>query len=77
MGDVIGDLNGRRGQVTTMDSRGKARLVAAQAPLAAMFGYVNSLRGMSRGRAQYSMHFDHYAEVPVNLSEEIRARLAG
>jgi len=77
MGDVIGDLNSRRGQVTGMDSRGNARVVAAMVPLANMFGYVNTLRSMSQGRAQYTMHFDHYSEVPSNISEEIRAKLAG
>jgi elongation factor G len=77
MGDVIGDLNSRRGQVTGMDARGNARVVTALTPLANLFGYVNTLRSMSRGRAQYSMHFDRYAEVPANVSEEIRAKLAG
>jgi len=77
MGDVIGDLNSRRGQVTGMDSSGNARVVTAMVPLANMFGYVNTLRSLSKGRAQYSMHFDRYSEVPANLSEEIRARLAG
>ncbi len=77
MGDVIGDLNSRRGQVNGMDSRGNARVITAMVPLANMFGYVNTLRSMSQGRAQYSMHFDHYSEVPANVSEEIRAKLAG
>jgi elongation factor G len=77
MGDVIGDLNSRRGQVTGMDSSGNARVVTAMVPLANMFGYVNTLRSLSKGRAQYSMHFDRYSEVPANLSEEIRAKLAG
>jgi elongation factor G len=77
MGDVIGDLNSRRGQVNGMDSRGNARVITAMVPLANMFGYVNTLRSMSQGRAQYSMHFDHYAEVPANVSDEIRAKLAG
>ena len=77
MGDVIGDLNSRRGQVTGIDSRGNARVVEAQVPLANMFGYVNTLRSTSQGRAQYTMHFDHYSEVPANISEEIRAKMAG
>jgi elongation factor G len=77
MGDVIGDLNSRRGQVTGMDSSGNARMVTAMVPLANMFGYVNTLRSLSKGRAQYSMHFDRYCEVPANVSEEIRARMAG
>jgi elongation factor G len=64
MGDVIGDLNSRRGQITGMDSRGNARVIDAMVPLANMFGYVNTLRSMSQGRAQYTMHFDHYEQVP-------------
>jgi elongation factor G len=77
MGDVIGDLNGRRGQVSGMDQRGNARVVTAMVPLATMFGYVSALRSMSQGRAQFTMHFDHYAEVPRQVSEEVRTRLAG
>ena len=77
MGDIIGDLNSRRGQVNDMDTRGNARVVTAMVPLANMFGYVNTLRSMSQGRAQYTMHFDHYAEVPQAVSEEIRGKLAG
>ena len=76
MGDVIGDLNSRRGQVSSMDQRGNARVVLAMVPLANMFGYVNELRSMSQGRAQYTMQFDHYAEVPNQVSEEIQERLA-
>ena len=60
---MIGDLNSRRGQITGMDSRGNARVVDAMVPLANMFGYVNTLRSMSQGRAQYTMHFDHYEQV--------------
>jgi elongation factor G len=71
MGDIIGDLNSRRGQVSGMDSRGNARVVDAQVPLASMFGYVNTLRSMSQGRAQYSMKFDHYAQVPQHVADEI------
>jgi len=77
MGDIIGDLNSRRGRVEGMDQRGNARVVNAFAPLATMFGYVNTLRSLSQGRAQYTMHFDHYAVVPNQVSEEIQARLAG
>jgi elongation factor G len=77
MGDIIGDLNSRRGQVNDMDQRGNARVVSAMVPLANMFGYVNELRSMSQGRAQYTMHFDHYAEVPNQVSMEIKERLAG
>ncbi|MDP9196802.1 MAG: elongation factor G [Pseudomonadota bacterium] len=77
MGDVIGDLNSRRGQINGMDQRGNARVIEAKVPLANMFGYVNTLRGMTQGRAQYSMHFDHYQPVPQNVAEEVRAKLAG
>jgi elongation factor G len=77
MGDIIGDLNSRRGQVSGMDSRGIARVVTAHVPLANMFGYVNTLRSMSQGRAQYTMIFDHYQEVPSNVAEEIREKMAG
>jgi len=76
MGDVIGDLNSRRGQVQNMDMRGNARVVTAMVPLANMFGYVNTLRGMSQGRAAYSMQFDHYEQVPQNVADEVRAKLA-
>jgi elongation factor G len=76
MGDVIGDLNSRRGQVTGMDQRGNARVIMAMVPLATMFGYVNTLRSMSQGRAQFSMSFDHYEQVPQNVAEEIRAKVA-
>ncbi|MCM8732925.1 elongation factor G [Azospirillum sp. A1-3] len=76
MGDVIGDLNGRRGQITGMDQRGNARIVTGLVPLAAMFGYVNSLRSMSQGRAQYSMQFDHYEPVPQAIADGVRAKVA-
>jgi len=76
MGDIIGDLNSRRGQVSSMDSRGNARVVDAQVPLASMFGYINTLRSMSQGRAQYTMQFDSYAQVPSNVAEEVKAKQA-
>ena len=76
MGDVIGDLNSRRGQVQDMDSRGNARVITAMVPLANMFGYVNTLRSMSQGRAQYSMTFDHYEQVPQAVADEVRAKMA-
>jgi len=76
MGDIIGDLNSRRGQVTGMDTRGNARVIAAMVPLANMFGYVNTLRSMSQGRAQYTMHFDHYEQVPQAVADEVRAKMA-
>ena len=77
MGDIIGDLNSRRGQVGSMDQRGQARVVCAVVPLASMFGYVNTLRSMSQGRAQYSMQFAHYSEVPRNVADEVIAKLNG
>ncbi|HLJ63421.1 MAG TPA: elongation factor G, partial [Stellaceae bacterium] len=64
LGDVIGDLNSRRGHVEGLESRGNARAITAKVPLANMFGYVNNLRSMSQGRAHYTMHFDHYEQVP-------------
>ena len=76
MGDVIGDINSRRGQVSNMDQRGNARVVLAQVPLANMFGYINTLRSMTQGRAQYSMVFDHYEQVPQAVADEVRAKLA-
>jgi elongation factor G len=76
MGDVIGDLNSRRGQVTGMDSRGNAQVISAMVPLANMFGYVNTLRSMSQGRAQYTMQFDHYEQVPQAVADEVRAKMA-
>ena len=77
MGDIIGDLNSRRGDVTSMDQQGNARVVSAMVPLANMFGYVNTLRSQSQGRAQFTMHFDHYSEIPQTVSDEVRERLAG
>jgi elongation factor G len=76
MGDIIGDLNSRRGQVADMETRGNARVVNAMVPLANMFGYINTLRSMSQGRAQYSMVFDHYDQVPQQVAEEVKAKLA-
>ncbi len=76
MGDVIGDLNSRRGQVRGTESRGNAAVITAMVPLANMFGYVNTLRSMTQGRAQYSMQFDHYDPVPQAVSDEVIAKLA-
>jgi elongation factor G len=76
MGDIIGDLNSRRGNIQGMDTRGNARVVDATVPLANMFGYVNTLRSMSQGRATYTMHFDRYSEVPQAVAEEVRAKMA-
>ena len=77
MGDVIGDLNSRRGQIHGMDSRGNAQVVNAMVPLANMFGYVNTLRSMTQGRAPYTMQFDHYEQVPQAVADEVDAKLAG
>ncbi len=76
MGDVIGDLNSRRGRITGQDQRGNAEVINAMVPLANMFGYVNNLRSMSQGRAQYTMHFDHYEQVPQAVADEVRAKMA-
>jgi len=76
MGDVIGDLSSRRGQISGTEQRGVATVINAMVPLANMFGYVNNLRSMSQGRAQYTMHFDHYEQVPQAVSDEVRAKLA-
>ena len=77
MGGVIGDLNSRRGQINSMEERGNAKVVTAYVPLASMFGYINTLRSMSQGRASYSMQFHHYDPVPSNVAEEVKAKLAG
>ena len=76
MGDVMGDLNSRRGQISGTEPRGNATVIRAMVPLANMFGYVNNLRSMSQGRAQFTMHFDHYEAVPRSVSEEVIAKLA-
>jgi elongation factor G len=74
---VIGDLSSRRGKIGGMTQRGDAQVVAATVPLAEMFGYSTVLRSMSQGRAVYSMEFDHYAEVPKNLADEIITKAQG
>ena len=76
MGDVIGDINSRRGHIQEMTTRGNANVINAMVPLANMFGYVNNLRSLSQGRANYSMQFNHYEEVPSNVAEEVKAKLA-
>jgi elongation factor G len=76
LGNVIGDLNSRRGQILSTDSRGNAQLVNAMVPLANMFGYVNNLRSSTQGRAAYTMQFDHYAEVPRSVADEVVAKYA-
>jgi elongation factor G len=75
-GSVIGDLNSRRGQVQGSEMRGNATVINAMVPLANMFGYVNQLRSMSQGRAQYTMQFDHYAQVPSQVAQEIQSKYA-
>ena len=76
MGDIIGDLNSRGGQIEKMEDRGNAKVVSSVVPLANMFGYVNNLRSMSQGRASYTMLFSHYDVVPSNVEEEIKSKLA-
>jgi elongation factor G len=76
MGDIIGDLNSRRGQIEKMEDRGNAKVISSTVPLANMFGYVNNLRSMSQGRASYTMLFSHYEVVPSNVEEEIKSKLA-
>ena len=73
LGDVIGDLNSRRGEVQGMDARGEVQIVRAQAPLASMFGYATSLRSATQGRASYTMEFSHYAPVPSAIALEVLA----
>ena len=74
MGDIVGDLNKRRGQMQGMDTRHGARVIKALVPLSEMFGYVNDLRSMTSGRANYSMEFSHYDPVPKNIADEIIAK---
>ena len=76
LGDVIGDMNSRRGQIQGTDSRGNAQAVEAFVPLANMFGYVNELRSFTQGRAQYTMQFSHYEEVPQAVAQEVKEKLA-
>jgi len=76
MGDVIGDINSRRGQIQNLEARDVAQAITAKVPLSSMFGYVNNLRSLSQGRASYSMEFDCYEPVPSNVAEEIMAKKA-
>jgi elongation factor G len=76
VGGIIGDLTSRRGQVRGQESRGNASIISAMVPLANMFGYVNNLRSMSQGRAQFTMQFDHYAQAPQGVAEEVKAKFA-
>jgi elongation factor G len=75
-GSVIGDLNSRRGQIQGQDMRGNAVVINAMVPLANMFGYVNTLRSMTQGRATYTMQFDHYEEVPRGEADKVVAKYA-
>jgi elongation factor G len=77
MGDVIGDLNSRRGRITGMDERSGMKIVAANVPLAEMFGYANDLRSRTQGRATYTMEFSHYEPVPNSIAEEIISKATG
>ena len=77
MGDVIGDLNSRRGKMQSMEKRGNAQVIKAHVPLAEMFGYATDLRSKTQGRATYTMQFSHYEEVPKNIAETIISRVRG
>jgi len=77
MGDVIGNLNSRRGKIERMEPRAGTQVITAKAPLAEMFGYATDLRSMTQGRANYSMHFAHYEEAPKSISEGVIARIQG
>jgi elongation factor G len=77
MGDIMGDLNGRRGRIQSMEARGGSQIVTARVPLSEMFGYATDLRSRTQGRATYSMHFDRYEQAPQNVSEEVVARIQG
>jgi len=77
MGDVMGDLNSRRGKIGGMTQRDDAQIIGASVPLAEMFGYSTTLRSMSQGRAMYSMQFAHYAPVPKSTAEEIISKVGG
>jgi elongation factor G len=76
VGSVIGDINSRRGQIRNQEMRGNATVIRANVPLANMFGYVSQLRSMSQGRASYTMQFAHYADVPRNVADEVKAKYA-
>jgi elongation factor G len=77
MGDIVGDINRRRGQIVDMDSKGNARIVKAKVPLSEQFGYVTVLRTLSSGRATASMEFSHYAEVPDNIAKDVVEKHGG
>ena len=77
MGDVIGDLNSRRGKIQTMTKRANAQIISALVPLSLMFGYATDMRSKTQGRATYSMQFAHYDELPRSISEEIVSKVRG
>ena len=77
MGDVMGDLNSRRGRILSMEARGSTQIINARVPLSEMFGYATDLRSRTQGRATYTMHFDRYEQAPQNVSEEVVARIQG
>jgi elongation factor G len=77
MGDVIGNLNSRRGHIEAMEDRAGSKVITAKVPLAEMFAYSTSLRGMSQGRGNYTMQFSHYHDAPRNVAEEIIAKVRG
>ena len=77
MGDVMGDLNSRRGKILSMEARGGTQIVNARVPLSEMFGYATDLRSRTQGRATYTMHFDRYEQAPQSVSEEVVARIQG
>ena len=77
LGDIIGDLTSRRGRIREMTERAGAKVVAASVPLSEMFGYATDIRSMTQGRATYTMQFGRYEELPAQLAEELKARVAG
>jgi elongation factor G len=77
MGDIMGDINSRRGKITAMEARGGTQIVRSRVPLSEMFGYATDLRSRTQGRATYSMHFDRYEQAPHAVSEEVIARITG
>ena len=77
MGDIVGDLNSRRGRVNSMEPRRDAQVINAFVPLSEMFGYATVVRSLSQGRANYSMHFDRYEQIPVQIATEIVAKAQG
>ena len=77
MGDVMGDLNSRRGHIDGMEQRGNAQVINATVPLSTMFGYATDVRSMTQGRATYTMQFKHYAEVPATIAADIIAKVKG